>query len=357
MPPAQDRVQRVGHVAGGEHVGVGAGQPLVDQDAVVGRQPGGLGERDVRATPRCRPRPGRPPASRRRARRTTAPEPVFSMAGDLDARAQVDAVLGVQVGEDLGHLGAEHPQQRQVERLEDRDGGARLARGGRGLEADPAAADDHHPGAVGERLLEPLAVLDGAEVGDRGAGVVGDPQVPRRRPGRQQQLGVGLLPVAGADDVRGGVDRGDLLAEPQVDVVLVVPVGVVHERRLEVVVAQEVALGQRRSLVGQVVLVAVHHDGPLEPRGPQLLDGLGRGQPGSHDDEGLAHDRSWCTRRQVPAERTTQAGRRSPLRRAGSGTTTSTTPSTCSGTPSRPARRTVGSTASLSGSARQTSRR
>ena len=45
------------------------------------------------------------------------PDPVGAAAGagdlrDLDAEAQVDAVLAVQVGEDLGHLGAEHPQQR-----------------------------------------------------------------------------------------------------------------------------------------------------------------------------------------------------------------------------------------------------
>ena len=36
---------------------------------------------------------------------------------DLDAEPQVDAVLAVQVGEDLGDLGAEHPQQRQLGRL------------------------------------------------------------------------------------------------------------------------------------------------------------------------------------------------------------------------------------------------
>ena len=151
-PPAQDRVQRVGHVAGGEHVGVGAGQPRVDQDAVVGRQPGGLGERDVGRHPDAdHDQVGLDRATVRQA--YDGPRAVLLDAGDLDARAQVDAVLGVQVGEDLGDLGAEHPQQRQVERLEDRDGGARLARGGRGLQADPAAADDHHPGAVGERLL------------------------------------------------------------------------------------------------------------------------------------------------------------------------------------------------------------
>ena len=56
-------------------------------------------------------------------------------------------MLAVEVGEDLGHLGAEHAEQRQVERLEHGHLGAVLA-GGRGdLEPDPAAADDADPGS------------------------------------------------------------------------------------------------------------------------------------------------------------------------------------------------------------------
>ena len=65
--------------------------------------------------------------------------------GDLDAEAQVDAVLAVQAGEDLGYLPAEHPQQRQFGRLEDRhlDAGG-PGRGG-GLQADPARSDHRDP--------------------------------------------------------------------------------------------------------------------------------------------------------------------------------------------------------------------
>ena len=121
---------------------------------------------------------------------------------------------------------------------------------------------------VGERLLEPLAVLDGAEVGDRRAA--------SRRPSRGAAAAT-RWPAAACRRAAGRprcAPRGrrcrcavTALPEAQVDVVLVVPVRVVHERRLELVVAEQVALRQRRPLVGQVVLVAEHHDVPVEPRG------------------------------------------------------------------------------------------
>ena len=41
--------------------------------------------------------------------------------GDLDAAAQIHAVVAVQAGEDLGDLGAEHAQQRQFRGLQHRD--------------------------------------------------------------------------------------------------------------------------------------------------------------------------------------------------------------------------------------------
>ena len=75
-----------------------------------------------------------------------------AVAVTLDARqrcaqAQVDAVLAVQLGEDRRHLGAEHAQQRLLERLDEGDLGVGVAGGGGDLETDPAAADDADPGA------------------------------------------------------------------------------------------------------------------------------------------------------------------------------------------------------------------
>ena len=48
-------------------------------------------------------------------------------------------LAAVQVGEDLGDLPAEHPQQRQLGHLDQVDLDAGGAGGGSGLQADPAA--------------------------------------------------------------------------------------------------------------------------------------------------------------------------------------------------------------------------
>ena len=102
--------------------------------------------------------------------------------GDLDAETQVDAVLAVQVGEDLRDLLAEHPQQRQLGRLQDRDLGPRGPGGGRGLQADPARADHHDPRRGLERGLDLVAVGDPAQVKHAVQVAALDRQAPWRRP-------------------------------------------------------------------------------------------------------------------------------------------------------------------------------
>ena len=54
-------------------------------------------------------------------------------------------MLAVQVGEDLGDLAAEDPQQRQFRHLQHGDLDAGGAGRGRGFQADPAAADHRDP--------------------------------------------------------------------------------------------------------------------------------------------------------------------------------------------------------------------
>ena len=73
-------------------------------------------------------------------------------------------MVAVQVGEHLRHLRPEHAQQRQLGALEHGDLGAGGAGGRGGLQADPAPADDHDPGAGAERGLEAVAVVEGAQV-------------------------------------------------------------------------------------------------------------------------------------------------------------------------------------------------
>ena len=265
-------------------------------------------------------------------------------------------MLAVQLGEDRGDLGPEHPQQRQVERLQhgDRAAGSRAAAvTSRPIQPPPMTTTE--PPSP-KRLLEPLAVLDGAQVGHRGAGVVGGREVARGRPGRQQQPVVGLLAVAGVHGVRREVDRGDGGAQPQVDVVLVVPVGVVHEGGLELVGAEQVALGQRGPLVGQVVLVAEHHHRALEPGVAEPLDGLGRRQSRAHHDERLGHESSRLSVQSRPSLRPIGVRRDAAARRVARAARPHLEQPVvaATGTQSRPARRTVRSTESLSGCARQT---
>jgi hypothetical protein len=83
--------------------------------------------------------------------------------GDGHVAAQVDAVVGVEVSEHPGQLGAEDREQRQLGVFE--QGDLRACRGG-GLQPDPARADDHHPGARPERGFEVVAVVEAAQVVD-----------------------------------------------------------------------------------------------------------------------------------------------------------------------------------------------
>jgi len=150
--------------------------------------------------------------------------------GHLDAGAQVDAVLAVEVGEDLRDLRPEDAQEREVERLEDGDLRAVVPRGRSDLEADPAAADDADASARGEALPQRERVVDGAEVDDGYAGVVRHRQVTCPRAGGEHEVAVVEPLVARSDAPAGEVDRGGRRAGAQVDAVRGVPLGLVDRR-------------------------------------------------------------------------------------------------------------------------------
>lgn len=65
--------------------------------------------------------------------------------------------------------------------------------------------------------------------------------------------------------MRVGVDRRRPGCEPEVDAVVVLPVGRVDDRLVEGGAAGEVAIGQRWALVGQVSLGGDHGDVSVEP--------------------------------------------------------------------------------------------
>lgn len=168
----------------------------------------------------------------------------------------------VDVGEDPGDPRAEDPLQGQGCRLEDRDLRAGLAGRGGDLETDPAGADDDEAPVRPEGRLDPVAVLDGAQVGAR-AGGVGDRQTARLGAGGEQERVVRLVAGVGPHEPAVEVQARDRRVGAQVDVVRGVPVARVDESLLDRVVTQEVGLGQRRSLVRHVGLAAEEHDRAL----------------------------------------------------------------------------------------------
>ncbi len=103
------------------------------------------------------------------------------------------------------------------------------------------------------------------KAGDRRAAVVGDQKSTRRGPGGEQQPVVADALLVGGHGVSVHVEPGDGCPEPQVDLVLVVPARGMHERRLELLGAEQEALGQRWAFVGQVGLGAAQNERPSKP--------------------------------------------------------------------------------------------
>lgn len=218
------------------------------------------------------------------------------LADDLrqpPAEVEPHPALPVQLGEEAAQLGAEDAVQRGRLGLDDGDLGAVLT-GRRGdLQADPAGAGDHDvavlPAEGGEDALEALGVCEAAQVVHAGQVGARDVEAARLGTGGQQELVVvddGAV-LAEPHRLRRTVDRVDGLAEVQLDVVARVPGGFVHEDAVTLLLAEEVALGQRRSLVRVVALVADQYHPPGEALGPERLGRLGAGEPSSDDDECL----------------------------------------------------------------------
>ena len=192
----------VGDVTDRVHVLVGGAEPTVGPDAVVDDQAGGLGELGDGLDPD----PDDEQVDVERAAVAEGHRRAVTAGGDgghLDAGAEVDAVLAVEVGEDLGDLRTEDAQEGELERLEDGHRGAVLPGGGRDLEPDPAAADDADAGALGEVLAEGEGVVEGAQIDDGDAGLVGHRQRSRPRPGGQHELVVVEPRAAGLDATAG----------------------------------------------------------------------------------------------------------------------------------------------------------
>ena len=207
--------------------------------------------------------------------------------GHLGAGPEVDVVLTVQVQEHLGHLWAQHAQERKLRRFDDRHrdpGGP--GRGGH-LQPDPAGPDDGDPRYGRQSLAQPLAVIHRPQ-GEDPVGVRSRHRQPdRHRSGGQQQLVVADRFPAGQHKLaQVPVDGRDRSAEPQVNGVVDVPAVVVDEDRLPFLGALEVALGQLRPLVRVVRLRTDEDDLPAEVLVPERFRRPGSAQRGANDHEG-----------------------------------------------------------------------
>ena len=178
--------------------------------------------------PRCAARRRRPRARRsavdRRGRRRAHALGAARALDRLDAGAeeQLDALIVVHVAVERAELRAEHAQERQVERLDQRDVHALLARGRGHLAADPAARRSR-------RARPPPSITAAQRVGvrDRPQHVhavevgAGDGQAPRLGAGGDQQTVVVEALAAGQDDrALARVDRLGRRRGAQLDLVL-----------------------------------------------------------------------------------------------------------------------------------------
>ena len=206
-----------------------------------------------------------------------------------DAAAHVDALGLVQPGDQRADLLAEHGCKRRRLRFHQNDIHAHPAQARRDLAADEPRADDDGPAgrtgmlAQGDALVERAQHPDALQIRERRNG-------PRHQSGRDDQLVVGELAAVGQRHrLCGGVHRAHAVAEPHGDVVLLVELRGL-ERDVVGLGAQHF-LGQRRPIVGQMVLVADDRDGTAVLRPAQLFGGSGGGQAASddHDPRRCAH--------------------------------------------------------------------
>ena len=170
-------------------------------------------------------------------------------------------MAAVQLGEVAGHLVAEGALQRQRGGLEHGDVDACLASGGRGLEPDPAAADDDHRrrGCEGAREA-PRCPRHGARCGParrRGCRARVDVRRWRGSPCRSEMH----LAVEQADARARPVSSAlDGAAVQQTYVVLPIPGGWRDDSVVERRLTHEEVLRERRALVRRMLFVADDRD-------------------------------------------------------------------------------------------------
>ena len=263
--PTVDDADVLGDVAGGEHARDRAAQLGVHGDpaAVADRQPGAAREHHVRRDARAdHDRVGGQLAAGPRDHSGHAPvgtlEPV-----ELLAAEDLDPVLAEPVMEEAGRRLAERPAERELLDHHHRAPAAELGQRGGDLAGDVGAADQDDALAGGV-LADRVAVAERPQVVDAlqlGAGHVQPPDVGT---GGQQQLPEGdLLLRRQPSGPRLQVELHRRGARQQLDRLLLIPGGFLHERVTAALGALEVALGQRWAVIRRVGLAPDEQNRPV----------------------------------------------------------------------------------------------
>ena len=285
-PPSVAGVQHRRDVAGRVDVGRGGAQPVIGRDAVGPSQAGRPAQRGGGR--------GADAEQHRVALERALPGEAHAASAVLNrrdgrVRDELDAVAPMELREEPAESRADDALERGGGLLDDGDRGTEAARGRGHLAADPARADDHEPAAVADHGAQGVGVGDRPQDAHRlPFGAVDRGPARHRAGGDQQPVVRELLAAWERDVVRRGVERGRARRRAQLDVIgrveaLGVDLGVGGAA-----VARQVALRERRSLVGPPRLLGDQDDAPLEALLAQRRGGLGAGQAAADDHERLA---------------------------------------------------------------------
>ncbi len=183
-------------------------------------------------------------------------------AVELFAHEHLDAVLGVVLGEPGAGLLIEEAAKEAKAAVDDGDLGLRvLGEDGGGFGGDVATADDDDLVLEIDGLAQGLEIAQGAEVEDVADIVAGDLGTAGAAAGGHAGFAeLDGLAIGEDGDVALEVDLRDEGIEPEVDVVLVEPIVILHEELVERRgVFAELRLEEQGTLVGEELLGAGHH--------------------------------------------------------------------------------------------------
>src|SRR5688572_214544 len=276
-------------VADGVNVRVARAAVLVHRDAVVALESRGLGERAVRHEADADDH-----EVRWHLRAVRALDGVDAAVAEealhLALRQHVDAVACVLGLVEAAHLRRDHAVHHAVHHFDDGDVEPELAECRCALEADVAGAHDRDAHAGLDAGADRLDVRHRAQHVHAGQVRAAALQRACVAADREHKLVVGeAAAVRELHLARGGVDADDRVAEHELAVDAIVECAVPDRQALNVHLAADELLRQRRALVGQGGFAADHHEAARVAVAAQAVYDLRGGMPASGDDDGVLH--------------------------------------------------------------------